>query len=603
MKILFLLLACGLPYSALAYEATLINNSGTDIEVKAASKVVQSIPKNTRKTFTLDNYTAYQLVYQGQWAAQSIVTLKKDTNTVAQNTPETPACGRLNLRVNLKSNQTEGSFNVLKNNLGHMVFDGSCDDDTGGVTCYLAQGANLNTLALTVTDLNKSAKKLCKQNVKPKVYSYWTGWGSTNNIPDQNFDGLMLSFAVLRFNGDNTYTDYSASNNFNDPSISGSSNKIWKAWTTKHNKPGYISYGGGTNSEVRKYIINASDKQLENLAIEIKANVKKYQFSGIDLDFEHWWDMKERAQNEKFATQLAKFVKILRSYLDNEPDTKGKPIAIAVNWNAAGNIEGSWNDNLYAGTMNAYFKDKAAMQATAHVMIMAYNLCEAKSDPNRFTYANLNKVEKMLHNFEQAGVAKDKLVFGIQARECGTPYNDEQKELFKIVTPLDDVKKLSGYITQNGYGGLFMWAIGDGVMNGALPAASYIAAMKGETPPPTPPEPAPGNPGSITFKNSVDATVRLVLRTDYDGEISMNLAAGSSIEQTSGAFGGDKTKSYKLLYRVPGEYKKEVGDEVLVECSGLGVQQYNPTWKSYTINISRVARASRYERYRCDIVN
>ena len=118
-----------------------------------------------------------------------------------------------------------------------------------------------STPAVPTVKKAKSTKLGLAEPVNPVALSYWTGWGN-NTIPDQGFDGILLSFAILNFNGDSIYTSYEKSGNFQDPAQKGSMYNIWHSWASKYKKPAMVSFGGGTNPDVRSYIINASDKQL-----------------------------------------------------------------------------------------------------------------------------------------------------------------------------------------------------------------------------------------------------------------------------------------------------------------------------------------------------
>lgn len=294
------------------------------------------------------------------------------------------------------------------------------------------------------------------------VYSYRTGW-SNASIPDLKFDGLFPAFALLRQGADGGYyTDYSRSGNFQK--WDGSRN-TWNNWWLKYWASGsraYLSYGGGTNDELRGMIINASDYQLDRIAGEIKANI--YQdgviaFDGVDLDIETWWSH-TKAENEKFALQLAKLVKILRKSLDSNPTTFLKPIMITVAHTAAYTQP---TFDTYAGTMNLFFSDKEAMNAISAVNIMSYGT----HIPNFYT--RLDIIDVLLNEFKTAGVPAEKLILGVQACESGAAPPPH--------TPLEVITNLGQYIKQGNYGGVFLWGIGAAELCGQNPE-DYLKAMK-----------------------------------------------------------------------------------------------------------------------------
>lgn len=298
---------------------------------------------------------------------------------------------------------------------------------------------------------------------KPKVFSYWAGW-SNAAIPDTSFDGVMLAFAQMRGGNNAYYTDYSGSGNYQLPSQTGPY-ATWNSWVVKHwntGGRGYVSYGGGTNDDFRGYIIKGSSQQLSAIAGEIKANVQKYYFDGVELDIEGWWNY-GNADNAKFASNLASMIKTLRQSLDNDPATAGKPIVIAVGWNAAGNVQDMPNTgNNYAGTMNVLFNDADAMNAIYTINIMSYN-----TGISNF-YARLDLIDNILNTFVNAGVPKEKLMFGIQPCENGGN---------PPATSTDTISALGQHIAANQFGGLFMWGIGTSGMCGKDPGY-YLAAMK-----------------------------------------------------------------------------------------------------------------------------
>lgn len=298
---------------------------------------------------------------------------------------------------------------------------------------------------------------------KPVVYSYWAGW-SNAQIPDYKFDGLFLAFALLHSDGRGTYyTDYSASGNFQNPANSGTYT-IWNNWLRKYWNEGaraYVSYGGATNDDFRKIIIEANAEQLTKIAGEIKANIKNFYYDGVDLDIEGWWHY-GNSDNIKFANNLARMVKILRKSLDDDTATKGKIIMIATGWHAAGQVAGMYDTgNAYAGTMRPFFADPDAMNAISAVNIMTYNT----GIKNFYSRADL--AINILNQFVIAGVDRQKLIFGIQPCESANAGP----------TPSSTIKTLAETIKLNNFGGMFMWGIGTSGLCGQNPA-EYLTAMQ-----------------------------------------------------------------------------------------------------------------------------
>lgn len=297
----------------------------------------------------------------------------------------------------------------------------------------------------------------------PVVYSYWAGW-SNAEIPNFSFNGLFLAFAIMnRDNKGNFYTDYTASNNFQQPSMSGPY-VTWNNWARHYYAAGaraYVSYGGGSNEAFRGYIINANENELSNMAGEIKANIKLYFFDGVDLDIESWWSF-NNVDNKKFATNLITLVKQLRWSLDNDPQTRGKAIFITVGWNSAGPVAGmSDGGSTYTGSMQAFFSDTTALNAVTAINIMSYDTCIDSF------YSRQDLIANILSTFNHAGIPKQKIILGIQPYECGP----------RQLTAVGTVIALGQYVKQNNYGGLFLWGIGANEL-GQLSAWDYLNAMK-----------------------------------------------------------------------------------------------------------------------------
>src|SRR3989338_2299589 len=71
-----------------SYTTTLDNQSTVDLTFKAAGQTIQTIPKGTKSSFTLQTNTNYLVTYPGQWAAQELFTMQTPfRDVVIQRTP------------------------------------------------------------------------------------------------------------------------------------------------------------------------------------------------------------------------------------------------------------------------------------------------------------------------------------------------------------------------------------------------------------------------------------------------------------------------------------------------------------------------------------
>lgn len=288
---------------------------------------------------------------------------------------------------------------------------------------------------------------------KPKLYSYWAGWSNTP-IPDFKLDGLVLAFAFLEKSGSGSYyTDYSKSGNFQNYSDTGPYATWQIKWLKKYYAEGaraYLSYGGGTDTNIRRLIIEATPEQLTSIAGEIKANVKQYWFDGVDLDVEGWWNY-NKEQNLVFAKNFSVLVKALRESLDSDPQTRDKPIMIAVGADSASSADSS----SYTGTMKPFYSDTKAVAAISGVFIMSYGLEN-----------NIPAIEGVLNDYTNAGVPEEKLFIGV------SPYKIGQAPV-----SMDAIQALGAFVKKNNYGGLFVWAIGSEGLD-TVAAGNYLKAMK-----------------------------------------------------------------------------------------------------------------------------
>lgn len=296
---------------------------------------------------------------------------------------------------------------------------------------------------------------------KPKLYSYYAGWYPPQGaapIPNFKMDGLLIAFATIQKNG-NTYST-TFSGDFNIPSGDPlKSYTVWNNWVRQFGGKAYVSFGGGTNEALRKYIIEGNPEDLAALANEVQHGVGQ-MFDGVDLDIEGWWNY-GKEDNLKFARNLAQFVKLLRTDLDADPWAREKPIMLAVGYEAAGEVTGLESNPAYAGSMKPFFADNKAMSAVTSILIMSYNINVDH------LYGRHDLVNNILNTFSNAGIADEKIFFGIQ------PY----QKINGPATPLATVQSLSEFIKNSGYGGVFMWGIGTQGL-GNLSGYDYLAAMK-----------------------------------------------------------------------------------------------------------------------------
>lgn len=135
--------------NANAYTAQIENQSSLDISVKSAGNVVCSIPAKNTKSCTLDAYTAYQVTYPGKWADQGLFTLQKYSYQVLQITPVQSNPALTEFLVDYQatgSNNYAGTIRSFQNSDGSFDYAGNCNPDSGGVTCQLSAGEDLNQL-------------------------------------------------------------------------------------------------------------------------------------------------------------------------------------------------------------------------------------------------------------------------------------------------------------------------------------------------------------------------------------------------------------------------------------------------------------------------
>jgi GH18 family chitinase len=309
--------------------------------------------------------------------------------------------------------------------------------------------AGLQGWALEQENIEKLSEKPKDNEIAPVIAVYFGGWAN-RPIPDTFMNSIYPSFAHMEKSGSTFYSDYKASGNFHEPSDRGSYKTV-NDWTRKYFDRGArskVAYGGGKNHQFRKYVIDATDQELDSMAGEIKANIKKYYFSGVDLDIEHWWDH-SKEENLKFGRNIAKLVKILRRSLDEDPQTKGAAIDMAVGFDAAGKVEGI-SEGTYTGTMLPLFQDQDAMKAIGHINIMSYG--------SPFDQQEI--VSNLLDTFSKA-VPREKICFGFFPLGHNPPMSPE-------------VVESHSRFLKDKCGGAFLWAIDEYLPNPAV----YIHAMK-----------------------------------------------------------------------------------------------------------------------------
>jgi chitinase len=291
----------------------------------------------------------------------------------------------------------------------------------------------------------------------PVAMAYWEGWNNAP-VPDLSFR-LSLAFAAVQGDGSPGapyWTDYSGSLNFQQPGAPGTPFYTWASWLYQHgggcgSAIPLVSYGGGTETALRKLIINNS--YLDNLAGEMIANLVRWRFSGLDLDIEDWWNHSPQ-ENQQFATNLTTVVKTMGQKL-----LSGTPITITVGTQSAGSLP-FINDDKYTGTMAPFFKDAEAMGYVDRVNIMTYNIGVSN------LYSDLAVIGTILNTYTALGVPASKLCIGISPEQNGEP-----------AVALTTVTNLAAYLKQNGYGGAFLWAIGEKYGTGAPSATDYMNAI------------------------------------------------------------------------------------------------------------------------------
>jgi GH18 family chitinase len=299
-----------------------------------------------------------------------------------------------------------------------------------------------------------------------QVFAYYAGW-SESEVPDVSFNGVLPAFALIHKDTQgNYYTDYSQSGNFQTwgtPAYHATND-----WAIKYadykNDLGklYVSYGGDRNLDLRDFIIHANQDDIEKIASEIHANMKKYYFTGVDLDIEGWWSNYQDGDNVKFANNLAQLVILLRQYIDADQQTVGAKIIVTVGLLSAGPINGIGQDPRQL--MTEFYNNAEAMNAVSLINIMSYSSGKEGFYSNQtLMLAIINTFKVALHNDINQ---YKKLIFGVLRVESA-----------RVNVPPTLIQQLAhDVIAPSGIGGMFLWVIGDPVAGAN--AKDYILAMQ-----------------------------------------------------------------------------------------------------------------------------
>lgn len=129
--------------SVFAYDASFTNNTDKTISITTGDTTVSTVSASKTVNLELDPYAAYTFNYQGQWAMQGLGTIQKYTNIVYQITPAAVVDTAINVSIT-----ADGETGITTNKTGTEP-SGICADDTGGITCTLSSGDNLDNLTIT----------------------------------------------------------------------------------------------------------------------------------------------------------------------------------------------------------------------------------------------------------------------------------------------------------------------------------------------------------------------------------------------------------------------------------------------------------------------
>ena len=232
-----------------------------------------------------------------------------------------------------------------------------------------------------------------------------------------------------------------------------------------------LSAGGGGNKTIMAGVL-LNDTYRNRFKKELLKAVEDWGFDGLDIDYEHWAGGPEgygEGDKEKVAL-LENFYKELRTELP-----KGKLLTAAVSadypeWN------GGWgNYNVYTNSMFEYLD---------LVNIMVYDFTGGWKSSKVAQHASMEHFRMAAKRWSEIrGVPKEKIILGVPFygvhfvsaetpvgathmpyKEILTNYPNEQATekdeiglLFYNGKPTMRAK--AGYVNDNGYGGIMIWAI------------------------------------------------------------------------------------------------------------------------------------------------
>ena len=136
-----------------AYTAKITNNGATVVTLKSLGNTVCTIAANqTTNCNNLDAYTAYQASYKGTNAEQGLFTIQKNSHQVLQTTPVIANNSLANFIIDINADGKAGSVDNFQNSAAQFTSSGICHNDSGGVTCDLSTGDNLNTISIKLDE-------------------------------------------------------------------------------------------------------------------------------------------------------------------------------------------------------------------------------------------------------------------------------------------------------------------------------------------------------------------------------------------------------------------------------------------------------------------
>ena len=220
-----------------AFNASFTNNGNTPVALKAAGSTICTIAANTTTNCTLDAYTTYQATYKGTNSDQGLFTIQKNTTQVLQTTPVTPNTALANFVINIVADGQSGSVDNFQNSAAQFVSSGICKNDSGGVTCNLSSGANLQNLNVTLTENQEPASG--GGGTGEDSFAHNFGQWTPNTAYAVNYNpttGKQL-YAQVQDDGQNYIACWSVTADALEPKLAagtnGNWNQPWKLWDTK----------------------------------------------------------------------------------------------------------------------------------------------------------------------------------------------------------------------------------------------------------------------------------------------------------------------------------------------------------------------------------